>query len=155
MYITKEHCVSHVHHCATLYNLMQRKITCVIVVLVMYNMCTYVTFYCYVENNEHYILHHVTLCSLTCTWQNYIEQHVHIRCQCVLTCGYVGFLSNNIVQHVTIMYTLLQDYYNNTHDMATCTNMCTSIANMSWHCYNKCTTCAKLCIKCAYRYIIV
>ena len=81
-------------------------------------------------------VHHVTVCSLTCTWRNNIEQHVYIRWHCVLTCCYVIILSNNIVQHITIMYTLLHDYDNNLHETIICRNLCTSIANMSWHCYN-------------------
>ena len=119
-----------VQHCPTLYNLMQRKITCIIIETIMCNMCTDVTMYVYGENNEHYMLHHVTVCSLTCTWQNNVDQHVHIRWQCVLTCSYVVFLSNNVDQHITIMYRLFQHNDNNLHDMATCTNMCMSTANM-------------------------
>ena len=137
MYITFQHDATDVHDettlwktCTSVCNIVQLKITCTIIETIMRNMCTHATLYVYVENNEHYMLHHVALCSLTCTWRNYIEQHVYIRWHCVLTCGYVVFLSNNIVQHVTIMHTLLHDYDDNHHDTIICRNVCTSIANM-------------------------
>ena len=143
MYITLQHDVTHVRYertlcqaCISLCNIVQRKITCIIIESNLCNMCIYVTLYIYVRNNQDSMLHNVALCSLTCTWRNNVDQHVHIRWHCVLTCSSVVFLSNNIVKHVTIMYILLQHYDNNHHDMVIRAYMCTSIANMSWHCYN-------------------
>ena len=108
-----------VQHCPTLYNLMQRKITCRILETIMRNMCTYVTFYCYVRNNQDSMLHHVPVCSLTCTLRSNIDQHVHIRWQCVLTCCYVIILSNNIVHTGTTTYKMYQHVTTYVHHDAT------------------------------------